>query len=193
LAAEKTFDPNDIPQSFVLTYIAELPFGRGRRFGSNIHRALDVVVGGWQFSGMSTFKSGLPLGITVSSNNTNSFGGGQRPNLVGDPNAIPAGVDRHNMWFNTAAFAQPPAFTFGNVGRALANTRGPGLNNWDVGLQKYLQIRERFRLQFRAEFFDAFNHPNFFNPDTNLGDAAFGALNQAFPGRDVQLALKFLF
>ena len=193
LAAEKAFDPNDIPQSFVLSYIAELPFGKGKRFGSNIHPALDAVVGGWQFSGVTTFKSGLPLGITVSSNNTNSFGGGQRPNLVSNPNAVPAGADRHNEWFNTAAFAQPPAFTFGNVARALANTRGPGLNNWDVGIQKYFQMSERFRLQFRAEFFNALNHPNFFNPDTNLGDAAFGALNQAFPGRDVQFALKLMF
>ena len=193
LAAEKAFDANDIPQSFVMTYIAELPFGKGRRFGSNVKPALDALLGGWQVSGTTTFKSGLPLGITANTNNTNSFGGGQRPNLVGDPSAVPAGVDRHDMWFNTAAFAQPPPFTFGNVGRTLSTTRGPGLNNWDIGIHKYFQLKEQFRLQFRAEFYDAFNHPNFFNPDTAFGGAAFGRLNQAFPGRDVQLALKLLF
>jgi len=75
----------------------------------------------------------------------------------------------------------------------LSTTRGPGLNNWDIGIHKYFQLKEQFRLQFRAEFYDAFNHPNFFNPDTAFGGAAFGRLNQAFPGRDVQLALKLLF
>jgi len=193
LGAEKALDANDIPQSLALSYIAELPVGSGRHFGASMNRVENAVLGGWQVSGLTTFKSGMPLGITTSTNNTNTYGNSQRPNLVGNPNALPTGVDRHYEWFNIAAFAQPPAFTFGNVGRALPSTRGPGLNDWDIGIQKYFQPTERFRLQFRAEFFNAFNHPNFYQPDTNLGDASFGALNTAFPGRDIQFALKLLF
>jgi hypothetical protein len=193
LAAEKALDPNDIPQSFVVSYIAQLPFGKGQKYGRNMHRAPNAVLGGWQFSGVGSYKKGMPLGITTSTNNAGVLGNSQRPNLVGNPNAVPAGVDRHNEWFNTAAFAQPPAYTFGNIGRSLPSTRGPGLSNWDLGLQKYFSLTERVRMQFRAEFYDAFNHPNFYNPDTNLGDGAFGQLNSVFPGRDIQFALKLDF
>jgi hypothetical protein len=193
LAAEKSLDPSDLPQSFVLSYIAEIPIGKGERFGSNLNPVLNGIFGGWQFTGVTNFKSGIPLGVICDTNNSNSLGNSQRPNLVGNPNALPAGVDRHYEWFNTAAFAQPAAFTFGNVDRTLPDTRGPGFNSFDMGLQKIFNLSERVRMQFRAESFDVFNHPNFYNPDTNLGDAAFGAVNLAFPGRDLQFAVKILF
>lgn len=193
LAAEKSLDANDVPHSLVLSYIMEVPAGKGRRFGSDMGRALDAVVGGWQISGVTTYKSGLPLGITAQSNNTNSFGGGQRPNLIGDPSARPATVDKVNQWFNPAAFAQPAAFTFGNVGRFISHPRGPGLANWDIGISKHFVPRENFRIQLRAEAFNAFNHANFFLPNTTFGDPGFGRLNQTLPARDIQFGLKLLF
>lgn len=193
LAGEKSLDANDVPQSLVLSYIVELPFGKRRRLGAQWGPALNAALGGWQVSSVVTYKSGLPLGIVAQTNNTNSLGGGQRPNLIGNAAARPQGVDRVEQWFNTAAFAQPPAFTFGNVGRFISRPRGPGLQNWDIGISKFFQVQERFRIQFRAELFNAFNHPNFFLPNTTFGDPRFGRLNQTFPARDIQLALKLTF
>jgi hypothetical protein len=151
------------------------------------------VLGGWQVSSVITMKAGLPLGIDAQTNNTNSFGGGQRPNISGDPGARPASVDPVKEWFNTAAFTQPAAFTFGNAPRFLSSPRGPGLNDWDFGISKMFRPLERLRIQFRSELFNAFNHPNFYLPNTTFGDPGFGSLNQTLPARDIQFAIKLLF
>ena len=97
------------------------------------------------------------------------------------------------MWFNTAAFAQPPPFTFGNVGRTLSTTRGPGLNNWDIGIHKYFQLKEQFRLQFRAEFFNGLNHTLLNNPNTTVTSSNFGRITSARDPRILQMALKLIF
>jgi hypothetical protein len=186
LAAEKSLSASDTPQSLVLNYIYELPVGRGKRFGSNLNRAADAVLGGWQVSGISTFKSGIPLGIATGTNNTNSFGGGQRPNLVADPHVSHPTIDR---WFNTDAFDQPPPFTFGDVPRYMPNLRAPGYNNWDLAIQKWWARKERLRVQFRAEMFNAFNHPNFYAPNQTMG-GGFGMIFGTYPARDVQFGLK---
>lgn len=136
LAAEKSVDANDVPHSLVLSFIAQLPFGKGKAVGSNWGRVANAVAGGWQVSGVTSFKAGLPLGVYAVTNNTNSLGGGQRPNIVGDISAVPPGTDRVAKWFNTAAFQQPAPFTFGNAPRFLSNPRGPGLQNVDLGISK---------------------------------------------------------
>ncbi|MFZ0591678.1 MAG: hypothetical protein WAM39_14525 [Bryobacteraceae bacterium] len=188
LAAEKGLDINDIPKSLVLNFVYELPFGSGKSFGANISRPLNAVLGGWQISGIATFKDGFPLSITAVNNNTGSFGGGQRPNLVGDPHLSNPTISE---WFNTSAFAQPAAYTFGNVGKTMPNLRGPGLNNWDLGIQKWwTMLGEKLRLQFRAELFNAFNHPNFESPNTSFGSLGFGTITSALAPRDVQMAVK---
>lgn len=187
LSAEKSLSASDTPQSLVLNYIYELPVGRGKRFGSNMNRAVEAVLGGWQVSGIATFKSGFPLGIGTYNNNTNSFGGGQRPNLVGDPHVSNPTIDR---WFNTDAFAQPAPFTFGNVPRYMPNLRAPGYHNWDLAIQKWWRHEERLRVQFRAEMFNAFNHPNFYAPNQFLGDGSFGRISGTYPSRDVQFGVK---
>lgn len=192
LAAEKSVDANDVPHSLVMSFIAELPFGKGKKVGSSWGPLKNGVLGGWQVSSVITLKAGLPLGIDAQTNNTNSFGGGQRPNISGDP-ARPANVDPVKEWFNIAAFTQPAAFTFGNAPRFLTNPRGPGLNDWDFGISKMFHPIERLRIQFRSELFNAFNHPNFYLPDTTFGDPGFGSLNQTLPARDIQFAIKLLF
>jgi hypothetical protein len=193
LAAEKSVDANDVPHSAVMSFIAELPFGKGKAMGANWGPVTNAVLGGWQASSVITMKAGLPLGIDAQTNNTGSFGGGQRPNIVGDPGARPRNVDPVREWFNVAAFAQPAAFTFGNAPRFLSNPRGPGLNNWDIGISKMFQPVERLKIQFRSEFFNAFNHANFYLPNTTFGDPGFGSLNQTLPARDIQFAIKLLF
>jgi hypothetical protein len=193
LAAEKSVDANDVPHSLVVSFIAQLPFGRGKAVGSNWGRVTNAVAGGWEVSGVGSFKAGLPLGIYAVTNNTNSFGGGQRPNIVGDPSAVPPGTDRVDQWFNTAAFEQPAPFTFGNASRFLNNPRGPGLQTVDLGISKNFRPLERMTIQFRTEFFNTFNRANFYLPDTAFGDPAFGSLTQALPARDIQFGLKILF
>ncbi|MDE3179860.1 MAG: hypothetical protein KGM47_09395 [Acidobacteriota bacterium] len=188
LASEKSLDGDDIPKSLVLSYIYQLPVGRGRHFASGMSGALNAVVGGWQVSGISTFKDGFPLSIGADVNNTGSFGRGQRPNIVGDPHLANPTI---NKWFNTAAFAQPAAFTFGNAPREMPNLRAPGMNTTDFGLDKSWSLMdEKLRLQFRTEMYNIFNTPQFFAPDANLGDPSFGAITAAYPGRSTQFALK---
>jgi hypothetical protein len=187
LAAEKSLDGEDIPKSLVLNYVYQLPFGRGKHFGTNMSRPLDAILGGWQVSGISTFKDGFPLSITADNNNTNSFGGGQRPNLAGDPHVSNPTIQK---WFNTAAFAQPAPFTFGNLPRTMPNLRAPGINTTDLGISKWWNWTEDRKLQFRAETFNIANHPQFFAPDTGFGDPTFGQVLSAYPGRDIEFSLK---
>jgi hypothetical protein len=187
LAAEKSVDATDTPHSLVVTYIYELPIGKGKKVGTNLNPVANAIVGGWQVAGVTTFKSGFPIAITTGDNNTNSFGGNQRPNLVGDPTLSNPTI---HEWFNTAAFAQPAPFTFGNAPRYMTNVRAPGLANWDIGMQKWFHYREILKLEFRAEMFDAFNHPNFYAPDGNLTDSTFGVISATLPPRDIQFGLK---
>jgi len=184
---EYSLDIDDIPQSFVASYIYQLPIGKDKRFGSNLSGPVNAIVGGWQVSGITTAKSGFPLGITAASDNVNNFGGAQRPNLIGNPHLSNPTIQE---WFNTAAFAQPAPFTFGNVPRTMPTLRAPGLYDWDIAAEKYWDFGERAHLQFRAEFFNAFNRANFYAPNTSFGSPAFGTITGANPARDIQFALK---
>jgi hypothetical protein len=112
----------------------------------------------------------------------------QRPDLVGDPKPDDQSIEN---WISAAAFAQPAAFTLGNSPRTITQVRSPRYTNFDLGIQKYWDFNEAQKLQFRLEMFNAFNHPNFFAPDTNLSDITFGKISQAYPSRDIQAALKF--
>ncbi|HJY06125.1 MAG TPA: hypothetical protein VJ323_07395, partial [Bryobacteraceae bacterium] len=134
------------------------------------------------------FKDGFPLPVTAANNNTNSFGGNQRPNVSPD-----TGVAHQSIyeWFNTAAFTQPAPFTFGNAPRTAGYIRAQGTLNQDATLQKYWQMwNESSKLQFRAEFYNLFNRTGFYAPNTTFGNADFGTISGAFPGRSIQLALK---
>jgi hypothetical protein len=190
LAAEQSVDVTDTPQSLVVNYSYELPFGTNKLVGGGWNKAVNAALGGWQLSGILTAKSGLPLSINPATNNTGGFGFNQRPDLVPGVNPVPE--DQSNAhWINPAAFAQPAAFTFGDSPRFLANLRGPRYFNWDMGIHKWWGLGEERRLQFRFEMFNALNHPDFFEPDTNLGDATFGTITSAYPARSVQFGLKF--
>ena len=196
LAAEKSVDSGDIPQSLVVNYTYYLPVGKGKKFGSNFNRATNAVLGGWQVSGITTAKSGLPLGF--SGNNINSYGGNPRPDIIGDLKAVHRSV---NEWFNTAAIAYAPYGTFGTAPRNLSNVRGPYYQNWDLAILKNWAFPKGTSLQFRAEMFNAFNHPNFYTPNTGYGgcdpnagtncNSSFGTITQTFFARDVQIAGKF--
>ncbi len=191
MAAERSVDGSDIPHSLVVNYIYEIPVGRGRHFGNNISRKLDAVIGGYQVAGITSWKSGFPLAIT-GGGGANLYGANVRPNITGDYHVAHPTV---NQWFNPQAFQPLDASTygFGNEPRFLSNLRAPRYQDWDVSLQKFWSLTERFRLQGRAEFFNTFNHANFYAPDTNLGDrnnGSLGTIRQTFGPRDIQLAAK---
>ena len=192
LAAEKSLDPNDIPRSLVLSWIYDLPVGKGKPIGSGFNKVSQAVLGNWQVSAIATFKDGFPLGVTNLTNNANSQGGTQRPNIVGNP--VPANQGVYN-WINPAAFTQPAPFTYGDAPRTMSYLRAPGYANWDIGIHKEWNWRELLRLQFRAELFNAFNRANFYAPTANPGlsyfiAGQFGQITSAFPARDTQFALK---
>jgi hypothetical protein len=185
LAAEKSVDATDTPHSFVLSYVYELPVGKGKKIGSGMSGVVNTIIGGWQTSGALTLKEGFPLSISQS--NQNEFGFGQHVNVVGDYHlSNPSRTE----WFNTAAFAQAPKWELGNAPRYFSDLRAPGYRNWDMSIQKYFPIREQVRLQFRLDMFNTLNHTNFYSPNTSIGGGGFGTINQAWTPRQMQAALK---
>jgi hypothetical protein len=190
LAAERSVDVTDTPHSLVVNYNYELPFGAGKLLGSGWSRPMNAILGGWQWSGILTAKSGLPLSINPATNNTGGFGFNQRPNLVAGVNPVPQNQSITD-WINPAAFTQPAAYTFGDAPRFLSNLRAPKFFDYDMGIGKWWGLGELRRLQLRVEMFNVFNHPSFFEPDTNLGDSNFGTITAAYPARSVQFGGKF--
>lgn len=186
-ALEKSVMIDDIPRSLVASYVYELPVGKGRKFAPS-NRIVNSAIGGWQVAGISSFKDGFPLAITNATNNSNSFGGNQRPDIVGK-----VGISDPSIyeWFNTAAFAQPAPFTFGDAPRTLPYLRSQGTINTDMTLQKYWQLwNETSKLQLRAEFYNLFNRAQFFAPGTTFGTSSFGVVPGALPARSIQFGMK---
>jgi hypothetical protein len=202
LAAEKSVDGSDIPHSLVASYIYRLPVGRGEAFGSGMGRIANAVLGGWELSGIATFKSGIP--ISISGNDIATFGGNPRPDYSGNIHVAHPGIKE---WFNTGAFhysklAVDGGDTWGNAPRFFSDLRGPHYQNWDTSLMKNWPIKESMRIQFRLETYNTFNHPNFYSPsgtgysgcDPNADSSCqsnFGQITNTFPSRNVQLAGKF--
>jgi hypothetical protein len=184
LAAEKSVDANDVTHSLVLSYVYELPVGRGKKLGSGMNSVLNAIVGGWQTSGIATFKGGFPLRINVG--NLNEFGIGQNVNVVGDYHVANQTL---TQWFNPAAFAQASKWELGNAPRYFSDLRSPGYKNIDLSIQKYFPVHESVRFQFRLDMFNAFNHVNFYKPNTFMG-GGFGTINAAWGPRLMQAALK---
>ncbi len=171
---QRAFDPKanygnsnfDLRNAFKGAVLYQLPFGQGRQFLNN-SRLLDVIIGGWQASGTLALLSGQPFTPRMT-DGTNSFSqAGSNfvwyPNVVGNPHLSHRGV---NQWFNEAAFAVPASGTFGNMRRN--QLTGPGFSLVNLSLGKTFNILERVRLQIRADANNAFNHPNFAEPTTNL-------------------------
>jgi hypothetical protein len=194
-ASDRSVVEDDLPHRFIGSTTWELPFGKGRRFGTNMSRLADAFVGGWQINGIVTLQSGLPLAFATSPSNLNALGGRQRPNATGiSANTEGRIQDRLTRYLNPAAFSMPEPFTFGNVGRVLGDVRSPWFSNVDLSLFKVFTITEQVRLQVRGEAFNAFNHPVFGLPNVSVGAAAFGSItNQRNSPRQVQLGLRLFF
>jgi hypothetical protein len=199
LRGEDSLANFDVPQRLVVSYVYELPFGPGKPFLGHVGSLPGRAIGGWQIQGITTAQRGFPLGLATSTNNTNSFGGGSRPNF--DAAACPNGAglsgsteSRLNQYFNTACFTSPTPFTFGDVARMLPNVRAPGFLNYDLSVMKNTQLAERLKLQTRAELFNAFNNVNFGAPGTTCcNGGGFGQIFSARNARIIQLALTLEF
>ena len=194
--AEKAASIFDQRQHFTLNFVYDLDIVTHK-----LNKWPKRLTAGWQLNGIYTLGSGLP--ITPFWNGAAPSGSGEtsndRPNLVGNPND---GPKKWNAWFNTAAFVAAPVGTFGNAGR---NTViGPRTNALDFSVVKSTRIGERLNLQFRSEFFNILNHPNFALPNVTVNSSAFGTIastpdvaagNPLGDGgpRLVQLALKLVF
>jgi len=194
--ASRSVSPQDVSRRLVVSYVYDLPLGRGKRFGARLPRALDLMIGRWQLNGILTFSTGVPLAITNQQNNSQSFSAVQRPNVNGNPKLQGDRSTQEKLarWFDTTVFSQPAPYTFGNLGRTLPNVRRDGVRNWDFSIFKNLPVTEFLRAEFRAEFFNCTNTPVFGVPGQAFGGAQFGIVSsQANSPRQVQLGLKFHF
>jgi hypothetical protein len=169
----------------------QIPFGKGRKFGSNVNRVMDYIIGGWELSGFFTLQAGFP--IQVSQSGGTLWNGTQRPNLLGDPATSGSIYDRMGAYFNQNAFSRPAPDTFGTAARTLG-IRGPRVNTLDAALLKSWRTTERQRLEFRLEAQNARNHPIFSDPPASYGASNFGLINGTKVGaRSVQLGFKYYF
>jgi len=195
IRAERSLALYDTPHRVVISYVVDLPFGKGKRFGNGVTGVMDRVVSGWGVNGFSTFQSGNPLPISVAVNTSNSFGGGQRPNRTGQPAELEGSAQsRLNQWFNTAAFALPAPFTFGNASRTMPDARSHGIAEYNFTIFKNTKISERVGLQFRTEVFNLFNRVRFGYPGTAIGNPQFGIVSGQYNDpRLIQFALRLLF
>ncbi len=180
------------PHRLIMSYLYELPFGRGRAWGANSPAFVDWVIGGWQFNGIASFISGGFLTVTAS--NTSGIFGTNTWALNNGTSARMTGpvVDRLEKYMDTGVFSQPAAFTFGNV-RTLPDVLSPGTRNFDLSLFKEFKPTERLRTQLRGEFLNAFNTPRFSGPNTSVTSTSFGRItSQGNAPRQIQFGLKFL-
>jgi hypothetical protein len=181
--------------------VYELPVGRGKAFGNNMNKAVNAVVGGWSVSPIVSFHTGFPEPVYGAADNSGTFSRGSRADCNGLPaitgetpinqSAFP-GVGGFQWFTNNGDFTNPAVGTFGNCAPQLAGIRGPHYTDVDMSLHKDFPLTERFKLQFRAEFINAFNHVQLNAPNMNLG-SNMGQVTSAQPPRNIQFALKLYY
>jgi len=198
LAAEKSLASYDSRQRLTLSYVVDLPFGKGKKFLPGVSGPAGKLVSGWGVNGMSTFQMGFPLRLSATPNLT-GFNTGLRPNVVGgcDKEISGSAQSRLDKWFNTACFSVPGAYTFGNESRTDPALRGHGTNNFNFALFKRTALTERVNLEFRAETFNLFNRVQFGMPNSAASTTAnntFGQVtSQLNDPRLIQFALRLTF
>jgi hypothetical protein len=190
-----SISPQDITHVFRWTLRYDIPLGAGfKRLNRGV---LAHIVGGWGIAGLATWDTGTPVRL-MSPNDSNSFGGGvnMRPNATGQS---PVRDDRTltdgSLYFNPAAFARTPPFTFGTAPRTIGEIRNPGGRNLDLLIEKRMSTGRGTKLSLRLEAFNALNYVQFAGPVTSITNAGFGRifLTQVNTPRQVQLGARFTF
>jgi outer membrane receptor protein involved in Fe transport len=188
LEGEYGVSADDVRNRLVAAYVWDIPFG------SNLTGLSGAFLHGWQLSGIATLSSGSPIFINQDGDTLNVDSEEIRPNLVSGQDPMLPGSERSlRRWFNTAAFARATG-TYGNSPRN--PVVGPGLKVLDLSLAKSFPVRQGQQLQFRWEAFNAFNIPQWANPNGTLGNSNFGVISSTrtnFNNREMQISLKYLF
>jgi hypothetical protein len=175
--------------------IYDLPFGRGKMLAKNVGKAVDAVIGGWEVSPIVTFRTGFPLPVYGANDESGTFSRGARADCNSIPSITPDAVipGVGVQWFtNNGNFTNPAVGAFGNCSPQLGSLRSPHYTDIDLSLHKDFQITERFRLQFRTDFINTFNHVQYNAPNMSLG-SGMGQITSAQPPRNIQLALKLYY
>jgi hypothetical protein len=171
--------------------VYDVPVGKGRKLLSN-GGPLDLVLGGWQVSTIFVVQTGQPFTPTMAgADNSGAISGNWFPNVVGNVGLSDPSI---HEWFNTAAFAQPAAYTFGNAGRNILI--GPRMSDIDFSMAKSFMVPklENGRVQLRVDATNIINHPSFSNPNASIGNPADGTITgTTVGGRTVQLGARFSF
>src|SRR5262249_677637 len=194
LRNERGLGGYDQPFNNTTTVLYDVPFGKGKMFGSGWNRPKDLVLGGWRLTAINTMNSGNPVNLTYGPAAAFSVSGSPnyRPNLIGDPMA-PSGQRTAQQWFNPANVVIPAdrSRPFGNAGRNVV--RAPNFYQMDVGLHKDFSVTETMKLSFRTEAFNLLNKTNFGPPNGTRSSSGFGTITSAYPARQMQFGLKLLF
>ncbi len=175
---EHVISAADRPHRLVAYGLYELPFGPGKAFASTSNPIIRQIVGGWQANWVWTLQSGQPLSISSAERVYKSSD---------DPHTI-------DRWFDVKQFVPQEPFTLHMLSTRLADLRAPMLNKWDITAMKAFRISEGVNLKFRAEFYNAFNHPNLSQPNRTVTSSNFGRITSTFVDpRNIQLAMRLVF
>jgi hypothetical protein len=194
--ADCFFDSKNVLSSYA---VYDLPFGRGKRFGHDMNRAVDAVAGGWSIAPIVSIHSGFPLALyDFGADVTGTGSRGLRPDcgpgagrVFGRQADVVGGQYLGYQWFDPTPYTAPAVGTFGNC-PAQGPVRGPGYADLDLSLQKNFVFTESVKLQFRADFLNAFNRVNLNTPTTSLGDTM-GLINTSSDPRVIQFSLKLYY
>jgi hypothetical protein len=178
--------------------IYELPIGKGKQFAHDANRVIDGVIGGWEVSPILSLHTGFPLALYTNASDPTATGSrGLRPNCNGTNTVLgrqiaTAAQGGGFQWFDPSNYSDPTT-TFGTCAPQIGGLRGPGFYNWDISLLKNFSISERFRLQFRSDFLNAFNRVNLAVPNTTVNVSTTGVIQNSQPARNIQFALKLYY
>lgn len=189
LALSRAISPWDVSQRFVANYVYELPFGHGKQFLS--HGIGSWILGNWQTSGILQLQTGTPISITAACNFAGANGYGCYANRLKDGN-LSSGQNM-NEWFDITAYTNPAPYSFGSGTRTEPDLRNPGTISFDSVMSRWQPIKERMRLQFRAELYNILNHPNLGAPSASTTSATFGQITSKSSNRTVTMALRLEF
>ena len=199
--SDKSLAAIEVPQRLIVSYVLNLPFGKGQRFANGVSGITDRLISGWSANGITTVQSGTPLTFTYSAGNilSKNLGSGTiRPNYVPGCNKTKPGSPFQKLisntpYFNTSCFTYAGDFQFGNEPRVDPTLRNPYTQNYDFALVKKTTLRESVNLQFEAEAFNIFNRVQFTAGGSALGSGTFGVVSAGGSPRLVQLSLRLNF
>ena len=190
LNLSRSISAADISSRLVANWVYELPFGRGKRFLS--HGLGGMILGNWQTSGILSAQTGTPISITGSCTMSGVSGLGCYADRI--KNAIlPDGQRTMDKWFDTTAYLNPGPYSFGSGSRTEPNLRNPSAFSFDSVLSRWQPIRERLRLQYRAEFYNILNHPNLGGPSAGTTSSTFGVITSKSGNRTMIMGLRLEF